>query len=789
MELNAKKLKCLCYSELEFIAREGRFNFRATSAGSKLYAILRAMSAVFLGDTQLVESINSIIRLISSRCPRIDLPTLSSRLIVKKSCALARATGEGVDDDSACKRWSAVKRRAGPVLQDLLGSGENYKPVLDTPNRFTPTSVVDWAQLHDDLANTNLSLALPDLKITEVSRMLAGSVLAAHKAQSQFRKDLADSKGRLWSTASQGALQLQAKSTDTQDAAGVRDCHVLCATSLRSHMVVAKLERTDSGELRLQGDRFQFTTMKEILQDMSKESQTMVASSVANDTRVAVEGLHLFRAPTGGLAALQVDALPSVGDVCDESASSSKSSFGAVLCGVSHGASTLVEVGGQSEPGKPASKRKKLLGTASCPESIQEETCVDVDDATIDAEITELADVEAGYGFGEEEDNSTDQANKLMDELDDSDINKRNASAIAGVTGKDKQASAQSNMLRALEHAKELVKANNNDRGGSAVKVALTGAELEEEALLLLVRTRQEVASQSQSMPPPKLQPGRDNILATGKAKAPERPARETKFERSQTDWDSVADCLGREAGVAQDDMESASDEDPIAVGAVAPGTSAAVRSIANTVGVGASGSSREGQAESARRQWSAAMAQTWEAIKDARTRCLEDIGFNDELSLLARKPRGVPAGGGKPEQPGELLFVKWVDVTETVGRLVRIDSDNRVVYCPASMFGRIVPTHVFMHDEHDYLVHAVGASSRKYKRQHGWLRDELPSAVVRFRAFAQVLMTYANQELCACLCILQHIISGYIHWIQYTDFTDTAPILLICVLYSNCAI
>ena len=43
------------------------------------------------------------------------------------------------------------------------------------------------------------------------------------------------------------------------------------------------------------------------------------------------------------------------------------------------------------------------------------------------------------------------QANKLMDELDDSDINKRNASAIAGVTGKDKQASAQSNMLRALE--------------------------------------------------------------------------------------------------------------------------------------------------------------------------------------------------------------------------------------------------------------------------------------------------------------------------------------------------
>ena len=49
------------------------------------------------------------------------------------------------------------------------------------------------------------------------------------------------------------------------------------------------------------------------------------------------------------------------------------------------------------------------------------------------------------------------------------------------------------------------------------------------------------------------------------------------------------------------------------------------------------------------------------------------------------------------------------------------------------------------MHDEYDYLVHAVGASSRKHKR---WLRDELPSAVVRFRAFAQVLMTYANQEL-----------------------------------------
>ncbi|CAE7836286.1 unnamed protein product, partial [Symbiodinium necroappetens] len=448
LELNAKKLKCLCYSELEFIAREGRFDFRATSTGSKLYAILRATSSVFLGDTQLVESTNSIIRLISSRCPRIDLPTLSSRLIVQKSCAFASASGEGVDDDSACKRWSAVKRRAGPVLEDLLGSGENYKPVLDMPNRFTPTSVVDWAQLHDDLANTNLSLALPDLKVTAASRLLAGSVLATHKAHSQFRKALADSKGRLWSTASQGALQLQSKSVETQGDVDVRDCHVLCTTSPRSHMVLAKLERTDGGELRLQGDRFQFTTMKEILKDMSKESKTTAASSTANDTRVAVKGLHVFRAPSGGPAALQEDALPSVGD--DESASSSTSSFEALLCGVSHGASTLVELGGQPDPVKDSASKRMLRGTASAPES----TCDTAD--TDDAEIAELADVEAGYGFGEEEDDSTDQADKLMDELDDSDINKTNASAIADVTGKDGQASAQGNMMRALEHAKEL---------------------------------------------------------------------------------------------------------------------------------------------------------------------------------------------------------------------------------------------------------------------------------------------------------------------------------------------
>ena len=126
LEYNAANIRRLCQSELEFISREGFFDFNATSSGSMLWAIVSAMSGILLGDTQLVESINSIIKLISTRCAKIDIASLSARVILKKASAFARAGSafRSAHDDTISKRWSAIKSRAFPILQVGL-VGEN----------------------------------------------------------------------------------------------------------------------------------------------------------------------------------------------------------------------------------------------------------------------------------------------------------------------------------------------------------------------------------------------------------------------------------------------------------------------------------------------------------------------------------------------------------------------------------------------------------------------------------------------------------------------------------------
>ena len=52
-----------------------------TGVASKVFAIVSSFAEALIADTQLVESVNSIIRLISTRCHRIDLPAMSARVI------------------------------------------------------------------------------------------------------------------------------------------------------------------------------------------------------------------------------------------------------------------------------------------------------------------------------------------------------------------------------------------------------------------------------------------------------------------------------------------------------------------------------------------------------------------------------------------------------------------------------------------------------------------------------------------------------------------------------------
>ena len=627
---------------------------------------------------------------------------------MKKASAFSR-DASGDLDDGACKRWSAVKRRALPVLEDVLGSGESFKSVLDAGERFTPTSTLDWGQLHDNLGCTDLSLALPQLRTSAPSRELAGSALTVHRSRSLFQRQLAESRGRLWSVAAQTAFQLGVRPGSGEVE---RDGHeyVLCAASHRSHTIVTILEKTAAGQLRLKDNAFSFCSMKDVMQDLGiGNNQGSVATTV---TVKAMHLLHKSDDDVPAFATLQVDALPvpgSGGHHGSSSAAPSSSPLQASFCSVEEGAQVVAEVGAQPSA---SLKRQPCAAATDAVHDVAEKDEQDEQTSTLQAEMKELADLEAGYGFGGDEDESLEQASKLMDELDDSDIASRTSSAIAAGVGTDLAAGQSTGQIRrALERAKDVLRASNSN--GSDVNVALTGEELEEEALLLLVKSQQQVSSQGAT----------SSSVATPKS-------RETAFVRNQTDWTSVAACLEQEAG-ADDDLQSddASSND-------AGSAPAAQQGLAASSLVG--GGETPAQAPAAAVRWVASMQVAVEALLNAGK---GSLGQNDELAMMVRRPAGI----GKP---GELLFVKWVDVADRIGRLVRIDKQNRVVYCPAVMFGKAVPTQVFAADGYDCLVKAVGAASRKFRGAAGCLRDELPPAVLRMRTMTQVLLTYVNKAL-----------------------------------------
>jgi len=153
LEANARKVKRMCLVELKFISNQGRF---MPNKASKLWGLINSMADVTLGDTQLVESINSLIRLIGNRCPRIDLPGMSARVTVKKSVLPIQSSLK-----ASAKRWSSVREHAAPLLQELLQSGDAFKHVLSQTDRFSIVDPVTCEQLHPSLTNTDFRKAAP----------------------------------------------------------------------------------------------------------------------------------------------------------------------------------------------------------------------------------------------------------------------------------------------------------------------------------------------------------------------------------------------------------------------------------------------------------------------------------------------------------------------------------------------------------------------------------------------------------------------------------------------------
>ena len=449
LECNVAKLRRLFEDELQFVAANGRFNLQATHQGSLLFATVSSMSEMLRADTQCVESINSIIRLIGNRCPAIDLETMSCRITAKKS-----VTQDLPGVGAAAKRWSNVYAYAKPLLQEMTAAGDGYKKVLQDTDRFSPATSQTMAALEPSLANTDLTKALPDLKITPERQWASSHAARLKRALDEAKRESAKLKAvaalRPASLTIVG-IRRAGDQTDTQ--------WFLHATSYRSLLFLVKLHVNADGCLSVP-DKMEFTTSVHLLGSL----HAACFDSLLPKT---------FEVFTMSALHVRGTTLKCIKEVSDATVG---------LDSLHHflGQPPMAEIR-KTDPPPPRRRTETVqaLQNVEPPEESEEDGVAAEGDPEADAR--QDADLlSSGYGFGEDVMQSVEEAETFDDELGTAAVEAANAKRIQETVSKD-AAGGTGTEVGLLDEAVDLVKQMHDTS-------SLTAAELEEEALLLVIR-------------------------------------------------------------------------------------------------------------------------------------------------------------------------------------------------------------------------------------------------------------------------------------------------------------
>jgi len=268
-----------------------------------------------------------------------------------------------------------------------------------------------------------------------------------------------------------------------------------------------------------------------------------------------------------------------------------------------------------------------------------------------------------------------------------------------------------SRCLRSQNCVSELVTHLQESNSGTAV--ALTHEELEEEAILLLVKHFQEHGADSKA----------DIEIhgAVGHAKDFEADDAEDfdlsggSDQNDDGDSDRNSDSDGGAADDGDDGPEFGANDGP-----------AAPLKFPKYL-----------------RRWKEAFDLSVEALGERVKRNQHPPGHNDEISLVMSVGNVTNDGGDGAEdaEVPSFFFVKWTNPEICEGRYVRIDNSFRVVYAPGTMFGKKVPAEKFQTRRFACSVNACGAASRRIKGASGTGRDELPRELVRFAQLTGTLV------------------------------------------------
>ena len=342
----------------------------------------------------------------------------------------------------------------------------------------------------------------------------------------------------------------------------------------------------------------------------------------------------------------------------------------------------------------------------------------------------------SGYGFSEDVQESGLLAKEMDDELGTTVVAAVNAGNI-----KRHQSTADAVQVDVLDEAVAKVQ----EIYGKS-NIVLTPDELEEEALLLVIREINAGKTGAESGEPQTKKAAKtavsESIWQGGrKQKGKTGPATTTAAKKDyqclQDDEMFLQRLLAdqwKDCGDDEDDNEEATAKAGVSVPAEAASSSSSFT------------------APRAYEQWKKATTNTLESLVDRLRRCRLGIAHNDEVSFLVSLPVEFQQGGIYDEADEradgnssfELICIRWTDARNRLGRSCRLDSQDRVVWAPGTMFGAAVKSEHWPANKFSDLIHATGAQSRKYK---GSLRDGFNETVKRFLAFTRLLMRYANSD------------------------------------------
>ena len=733
LDHGTRSIKNLCKSELAEIAELGMFKKSTTSPhGSLLWSMLQMMSRLMYAETQGVEGLNSIIKLLGRRSPNISLELLSSRLTIKHM--LGRANGA-----IGCgKKFSEVKSLAEKEIAELTDFAAPSMAVLADAQRWAPALALEFpggttatAPVQDAQSSESDAKALPICDMLERGLLPGSMVFAAGPAFALWGQAVEWARsynlGYKWSTGG-GKQQKQSK----VQKANLKVQHTAQGIGL---LIIPSVDRTET-EFYIVTDRFSHSVCFSRLRTFKRATDSRGACECikwvhdGSNFADSIESTLLFGkyfhvCKHHSIAVRSVflstdmcqQLFTSPGYLLVEAVVDASVELFAMTGALMKGVATKKRRARPKAKGKAKAKAKADAGKLEAMELEDNDSeGGDADDAYMDAAGVDGAEMQDDMSEGEAGEDNSAQA----EEMRDNDI------AAAHADCEVERGIAKSS--DGPPTAREVAQVADAVSSGC---VAQTHAEIEEEALLLLVRQRNEAKLAKHGSSTLRLE-GVGDADMPGMSQAGECQAEASAESASDVDEHSKGLDITRFM-----DATHASEKSPSQSAAMHKWAFSCVKSLRALNEVAAL------QRDHTMGQHRSISLVLMSPGKKANCSCVRCRWGHDSSGLDA-------ATADLPE----LLWVTWLETHASHGvlgrraRHVNLDSSAKVLYCTADtryartgLAGGLGHPEILCDEAHaNVIIPYIGAAMRKVRKTSAE-RDQVPDCCLLVRQFYETLI------------------------------------------------